>query len=59
MQFNENREKSECFSIAAMIEMTEEKFQHIDFLRAEQEILTILDYQLQIVTPYDYAVLFR
>ncbi len=30
MQFNENREKSESFSIAAMIEMTEGKFQHID-----------------------------
>ena len=42
----------------AMVAMAQNSFQHLDFLRAELDLLALLDYRLEVVTPYDYAFLF-
>ena len=40
------------------MQIADSKFQLADFLRAELELLSLLSFRLQIITPYDFASLF-
>lgn len=42
-----------------MVQISDSKFQLADFQRAELELLSLLDFRLQIISPYDFASLFR